>query len=427
MKRCLTFAAIFLLNSIFLIYGACADEVLTWQDCVKEAAKNHPDLISAQEAVKQSEAAKRVTVSALFPQINATADATRTKTPGSNGSRGTTSNNYSYGANGTQLIFDGIKTINNVNAAKENIKAAQYNYKFTSAAVRLRLRTAFIDLLKAQEALKITDDIAKIRKRNLDLITLRYQSGMEHRGALLTAQANMAQANFEIAQARRNMRSVQRELVREMGRGEFSSVLVKADFAVKDSSRERPDFEEIAKNSPSLLELIAKINQASYSLKATYGNFLPQITGQAGVDRTDSRWPPQNKGWNLGLGVSLPIFEGGLRTAEVAQAEAILHQARANERSGRDAVVVALEQAWASLQDSIETVDVQRQFLTANEERAKIAEAQYSTGFITYDNWTIIEDNLVSAKSQYLNAQANALLAEANWIQAKGEILEYAE
>jgi outer membrane protein TolC len=79
------------------------------------------------------------------------------------------------------------------------------------------------------------------------------------------------------------------------------------------------------------------------------------------------------------------------------------------------------------LQDAIETVEVQKKQLDAAEERAKIAEAEYATGFISYDNWTIIEDNLVSAKTRYLDAEANALFAEANWVQAKGEVLEYAQ
>jgi outer membrane protein TolC len=63
--------------------------------------------------------------------------------------------------------------------------------------------------------------------------------------------------------------------------------------------------------------------------------------------------------------------------------------------------------------------------LTATEERSKIAQAQYSIGLMSYDNWTIIEDDLVSAKKNLLNAQAAALLAEANWILAKGETLEH--
>ena len=34
----------------FIVFGkAEAEEVLTWGGCIKEAAKNHPDLIAAQE------------------------------------------------------------------------------------------------------------------------------------------------------------------------------------------------------------------------------------------------------------------------------------------------------------------------------------------------------------------------------------------
>ena len=123
----------------------------------------------------------------------------------------------------------------------------------------------------------------------------------------------------------------------------------------------------------------------------------------------------------------MPLFEGGLRFAQVSQAQSAYRQAQADERSLKDGLVVALEQNWAALQDTIETVGVQQKQLIAAEERAKIAAAEYSTGFITYDNWSIIEDNLVSAKTRYLGAEANALLAEATWIQAKGETLEYAE
>ncbi|MDD5566500.1 MAG: TolC family protein, partial [Candidatus Omnitrophica bacterium] len=127
-----------------------------------------------------------------------------------------------------------------------------------------------------------------------------------------------------------------------------------------------------------------------------------------------------------GLTLSFPIFEGGLKQAELSQARAQYNQAQADERSSRDSVIVALEQTWAALQDALETVGLQKKFLEAAEERAKIAEAQYSLGLIQFDNWTIIEDDLVGTKKAFLNAQANALLAEANWIQAKGETLEYA-
>jgi len=104
-----------------------------------------------------------------------------------------------------------------------------------------------------------------------------------------------------------------------------------------------------------------------------------------------------------------------------------LNQLGENERSEKDSVVVTLQQEWVSLQDAIGTVDVQKKQLAAAQERSEIANVEFSTGFMNYDNWTIIEDNLVQAKTGYLSAQVNALLAEANWIAAKGEKLEYVQ
>ncbi len=423
MKRYLKVLPI--LAYLFLMPGlALAGEVLTWHDCVAEAAKNHPDLIAAVEEIKQSESAKKITASTLFPQVTGSVSASTAKTA-SQTSGSSTGNTYGYGVTGTQLIFDGNKTVNDVKAASQNIAASKQNYRFTSVTVRYRLRSAFISLLKAQEMLQITNDIFNIRRENLELISLRYESGLEHKGALLTAEADLAQAKYLISQAKRDVEVARRELTKEMGRDKMVELAAKGEFVVNDSAKDEPDFESLAKNNPSLQQLIAQKNSAEFSLKSVYANFSPTLSGQAGANRTGSHWEPRGDQWNLGATISLPIFEGGLRLAQVSQAKALLNQLKENERSTKDSVVLTLQQTWALLQDAIENVSVQKKSLEANEERSKIAQAQYSIGLIDFNNWTIIEDNLVQAKRTYLDAQANALFAEAGWIQAKGETIEY--
>ncbi|MCX5698439.1 MAG: TolC family protein [Candidatus Omnitrophica bacterium] len=413
----------FILGVIFLIAGAgnicAAQEILTWGACIQEAAKNHPDLIAAGQIIKQSEASKQQTASGLFPQITSSLSAQTAQ------SSGQETNTYSYGVSGTQLLFDGIKTINNVNAASENIASSKQSFRFTSVTVRFRLRSAFIDLLEAQEMLRIAEEIYNIRRGNLELIVLRYESGLEHKGALLTAEADLAQARYGISQTKRAVQVAQRELVKEMGRKQLTPLCARGDFQVKDNAPKEPDFELLAKNNPSLQQLIAQKRSAEFSLKSAYANFYPEITGSAGASRTGDRWSPQDKQWDLGVSLSLPLFEGGLRIAQVSQARALVKQLEANQRSALDNVILTLQQNWAILQDAIENVSVQNKALLAAQERSKIAQAQYSVGFVSFDNWTIIEDNLVKAKRDYLYAQAAALLAEAKWIQAKGEVLEY--
>ncbi|MCX5700531.1 MAG: TolC family protein [Candidatus Omnitrophica bacterium] len=400
-----------------------ADEVLTWKDCIVEAAKNNPDLLAAGQQVVQSVAAKKITASTLYPQVDASLGASTGRSD--NGTTSSTGDSYSYGVTGTQLIFDGTKTINNVRSASETIKASQENLKFTSSSVRYKLRSAFIDLLNTQEMLSITQEIFNIRRSNLELISIRYASGLEHKGALMTSEADLADAKYGISQAERNLEVAQRKLIKEMGRVKFTPINVKGDFTVENSARVKPDFEKIVNSNPALLQAIAQKNAAVFSLKSTYANFSPTLSGNTGINKNDAHWLPQGDQWNLGFALTMPIFEGGLRLAQVDQAKALLSQMKENERSIKDAKIAELEQTWAALQDAMDNAEVQKKILEANEERSKIAQAQYAIGFISFDNWIIIEDNLVKSKRAYLDSQAIALLAEANWIQAKGETLAY--
>jgi outer membrane protein TolC len=411
---------IFLFQALVPLHFLSAQELFTWEECIKEAAKNHPDLISASEAIKESEAAKKITSSGEYPQVSASLSASTSKA-GNNRSV----DSYSTSLSASQLLFDGKKTINNVKAAQENIQAAKHNFRFTSSEVRQALRVAFVNLLKAQEMTRIAQEIFEIRRANLELITLRYQSGLEHRGALLTAEANLAQAQYNINTAVQDLRVAQMNLSKQLGRGKWSALSVSADFTVQDIPSPDMDLETLAKNNPQVLKFTAQKNAAEFNLRSAYGGFAPSVSVSANAGKSGTTFFPQNREEGIGVSLNLPLFEGGLKTAQVAQAEAALNQLKENERSIRDSVITTLEQYRAALLEAIDNVNVQNKSLLATEERSKIAEAQYSIGTISFDSWTIIEDNLVSAKRSYLNAQADALLAEANWIMAKGETLEY--
>jgi len=80
-----------------------------------------------------------------------------------------------------------------------------------------------------------------------------------------------------------------------------------------------------------------------------------------------------------------------------------------------------LELDWKGLLDAAGQLSVQKQYLAAAQARAKIANAQYSTGLIGFDDWATIEDRLVSIQKTYLNARAELMLSEAQWRQTKGE------
>jgi len=403
-------------------YARAEPAVLSWKECVARSRANHPDLISAAEDITQAGAQKDIARSDLLPAIDSSVAVSTGKSAG----RQKTAKIYSYGVTASQLLFDASKNAEEVKAEAENVKAAGEAFRFTSSAVRLRLRTAFINVFRAQELAYLAKEIFEIRRNNLELITLRYQSGLEHRGALLTAEANLAQARLEIARAGRDLEVAQRQLSKEMGSARFEPMLVHGEFELS-VEEEKPDFEAIALKNPSLTQAAFQKNAARYGMSSARADFFPEISGQIGTSRTDSRWPARGEEWDAGVTLSWPLFEGGLKTAQLERAMSQLRQLEANERSIRDGVIVGLEEAWAEFNDAVESVGVRGKFLDAAQERSKIAEAQYSLGLIQYDNWTIIQDDLVNAKTTLLSTQVNALLAQASWIQAKGETLEYVD
>lgn len=411
--------SIVLVAALFSPHQIFAGEIYTWREAVQEAKLNHPDLISAHEEIKQSEADKDIVKSDFFPQLDADLSAAKSKQGSSDSSK-----SYSYGASASQLLFDGFKTSSDVKGANQNLIATQYSYLVTSSNVRLRLRRAFVDLLQAQELLKISEEIATRRKDSLDLVQLRYEAGREHKGSLLTAQANLAEAQLDVRAASRSITLAQRSLNKELGRLQFLELSVNGEFIVTEEQRQAPNVEELAETTPFLRELMARSEAAKYGVSSAKADYLPAVFADGDIGRSDSQWPPQEEGWSAGFRVSLPLFDGGARRANVKRARSSFTQAEADERSGKDGILLTLQETWANLQNSIDNIEVQKKFLEAAQMRAKISEAQYSNGLISFDDWIIIEDTLVSTKKSFLQAQANALNAEADWVQAKGGTLD---
>jgi outer membrane protein TolC len=420
---CITILSLFnTANSAF-----SADEIVKWLDCVSVAREKRPELQSALEKINQMKASSKITRSNYLPQIEADASASKEKNTYRNPNGGKSNdktNNYSYGLSGKQLLFDGMKNLYDIKSINKQAENLIYDYSVQSSNIRLSLRNAYIQLMGAQESIKLTKDILNIRKQNLDLVKMRHDAGREHKGSLLTAEANLSQAKLDFLQATRNVVLAQKQLNKEMGISEYKRIAVEVDFTVK-TDRSEPDFISLSKTNPLLLEMIALMQSKQYNLKSAKADLFPKVYATANITKSDTKFPPEGTNLSIGAQMALPLFQGGSSYYQISKAESAYKQLNSDVMSTKNNLLITMEQTWINLQNMIDQVDVQYKFLKAAEERAKIAEGQYSIGVIGFDNWTIIEDNLVSTKKSYLNVLTAALQAEASWIQAKGETLDY--
>jgi len=427
LKKSVILAAILFCASIARGSVASADS-LTWEECVKQAEINNPDIISAREAILQQESASGIARAPLLPQVTATASGQRNYTTGNYNGYGsgssTKSNSYTYDIEAKQLLFDGFKSWFDLKGAKSKESAAHYSYLIASATVRLNLRTAFVNLLKAQELVPLSKEIEMRRKHIMELVKLHYDSGTDHIGSYDSAKADYISAQADTSSAERNLLSAQKTLATLMGLSEDRVFTATGELAPPSKYETRPDVAALAANNPATQKAVLAKESSDYAARSAKYAFSPQIYGFAGAEKTGDNILPSGTNYYLGISVSAPLFSGGSTYYTMKQADAASRQSDADAKSARDAAYRSLDTAWSALRDSIENVNVQNQYLAAAMERSKIGEAQYLIGSLSFDNWTILESNLVSAKKSYLEAGAEVLRAEATWIQSIGGALE---
>jgi outer membrane protein TolC len=419
--------------SLFLMFGlisagssgvisAAEPHTVTWEECISSAEMNNPDIVSARELILQSEAATGVTRSGMLPQVSASASGQNNwaKSAG----RSTESKSFTYGIEAKQLIFDGFKSWYDYKSAITHESVSKFNYMITSATVRLNIRTAYVNLLKAQKLVPLAKAIETRRKHIMDVVKLHYDSGTEHRGSYFSAKADYASAQADTLSAERNLLSAQKKLATLIGVDENTTLLVSGELELPEKYGSRPDISTLAVNTPSVKKAAAAKEESVYSARAAMLDFSPTVSALAGAEKSGDVFPPADTSYYVGLSANLSLFSGGSTYYTMKKSESAVRQNTADEKSARDNSFRTLDAAWNSLCDSISNIDVQNQYLSAANERSKIGEVQYLTGSLTFNNWTILENNLVSAQKSYLEACAEALRSEATWIQSVGGTLE---
>ena len=396
-----------------------AAELLTWKDVVTETMDLQPDLKGAVQKIEEARYDEKITKSSLLPKISASSSYSR-----SDSSTSDWKDSYGQGLSGSLLLFDGLKTPYAVKAARKKINQGQFAYAVTSSDVLLNVRTAFVGLMEAQAAIKLNENIRDRKKQNLQLVELLYQGGKEHKGAYLTAEAELAQAELGVREAERSRVLAQRKLFIAMGTEKMADIDVTGTFQLSGAYAQKPDLNTLLKDVPFLKQLAAAREEAQLNQRSAKGSFWPTVSASTSVERSGGDFWGNKRDASVGLTVSIPLFEGGKNKATAEKSHASFLLAQATEESGRQQVLLSLEDNWKSLKDAVETVGVRQKFLYASEERAKIADAQYGTGLMSFDDWIIIENNLVSAQKNYLSAQAGMLTAEAGWIHALGGTLD---
>lgn len=406
---------LFMIPFLLIYYGKLYSQDLKWEDIVAIAEKNNPELIAARTSVESSRFSVRSALGDFLPQLSGNGSYSKSST-----GKGATQNDYSLSLAAQQSLFSGFRSRANLNSAKARFAGTQAALALEESQVLNDLRSSFLNLLYAQENIRLLKSIRDRKEANKKLIELRYEAGRENRGAFLRANAQLSQSQFELDQAERALRLAQSNLARNLGQDPGSAHHIIGSFEIK-SENESPNFAVLSVQTPQYKRSQADVASAHSGLVQAKSDFYPSLSLSVSGRRSGNSFPLDNDSWSAGGTVSLPFFSGGSHYHGVRQAQSEITRTSYELESLRRQIMVSLEDAFVKFQDAAAQVEIQKQFLEASEERAKIARAQYNNGLISYQDWDLIENDLTNTEKQTLESLRRAGLAESAWNQSQGK------
>lgn len=396
--------------------AACHAETMTLDSCLSEAARANPSLAAQRASLDKSQMQFRGTVSPFLPQASASAGRTRSGRDTDAGL--TTSDDSSVGLSAQQTLFAGGQNTGRRAQGRAALDASREDLRASQAQVTYDVRVAFARLLYAQEGIRLAETIVASRLANAQLIELRYEGGREHKGSLMRVQAAHRQAESSLAQARRDCEVARRQLGRVLGR---TSPDVSATGRLEVAELPPPpQLGPLVRQTPDYAIAAAQLRSAEAGLTVARSAYYPDVSAGASVSRSGQDWPTDESGWSLSLKLSYPFFPGGRNYYDVQSARAELRRSRSLLAAKESELAVRLDQAYADLADAAEQVHVQQQYLEAARVRAEIARTQYASGMMSFEDWDLIENDLIDKQTALLQSQRNAVIAEAQWANVQG-------
>ena len=332
------------------------------------------------------------------------------------------SGNYSSLSAGVNLrytLFDFGQRIASTKAAKRTQTAANLSFNATHQQITFQVTQAYYTLETDRRLIETAEISAKSAENVLESTQAKYDQGLLTEPALLQAKQAKAQAAFDVVNARSNREVARLNLIQLIGaEPECGLKVAPYDFSRLDSRLQAPldqFVQSSLKQKPDLLAKVAKALAAEQSLRATKAGTLPQFSLK-GVQNYQDFNTTINGGaiHNVGLSfqnyagsvnVEWPFFDGGLNRNKVKQADS-------SWREANEAVLLARDEAVATVWRSYTTAKASLQRKQSADDLLKASQASYDSLMASFNlGRTSIQDVLTAQTSL---AKAMATKAECD-------------
>lgn len=400
-------------------------DTLSLKQCIQTALKYNPQIRVSQGGFEVAESNLKLTRSALFPQISGTAGVTRNGGTFLLGNivRNGSFDSYSAGLQAQQLIFDFGKTYTRLSAGSDLVDAGKQDVRATKEDVVVNTYIAYYGYLAATRLREVDTETVLQAEDHLRQAEAFYKAGTVPRYDVVNAEVTVANAKVNLIQADNNVKLARIQLENVMGTKLPEPFALRDNLEVThvDISLETA-LETAIKNRPELLASRAQVQANKALLTSAWTANLPNISATGAYNWRGLAPTPLYSGWNIGVTLSLPIFEGFALDAGIDQARANLKSAEASNDLVMQTLYLNVQQQEFALEEATQRIKASKKLVEQAEEALRLAVGEYNTGKGSALQTTDAQVALANARITYIESLYDYNVSYAQLERAMGVI-----
>ena len=348
---------------------------------------------------------------------------------------------YSTGGNisVSQIIFSEQANAG-ISIQKSLARAERENFSTTQLDLILNASNVYFNALILKANLQIRAQNLNVTRQNLKIAESNFEAGQAGRSDILRFQSELAQ-NMQAVIEGVNALEQGFIALNELLNHPIDREIDVEDARINEGVFEQYDYEQIREflDDPSIQSIFIdflvseakknapELRALSYNMEAIERNillngarrFIPTVAAQAQYNRTFDQWgvgvpPPEfalNDNYNVGISLSLPIFDQNRRNIDRQTAIIQKQQLALNQENTALEIERNVKNAVLDMVNQIANIELSQVSEESANESLELMQAAYSSGAATLVQLLDAQNNFLQAQLARANASYNYLLS----------------
>lgn len=322
----------------------------------------------------------------------------------------------------SQLILLGGKRARGIEVTGFDRDLAAWDYETKRMDVLTRVAQAFVEVLRTQEGLALTNDLAALAERVVEAVSARVRAGKVSPVEETRTRVTLASVKIEQARAVRELEAARKRLAATWG---STTPRFKTTRGKLDQVLPIPTLEELIQRltqNPDLARWATEIAQRQATIDLEKSRAIPDLTVSLGVTQfTDSN----DSALVAGISIPLPVLNRNQGNIQVAHQR--LTKAMEERRAAEVSVTTALNTTYQRLAAAhAEVTTLSQEILPGAQSAFEAVSRGYRLGKFGFLDVLDAQRTLFGAKAQYLQAMASYHQAVAEVERLIGEPVQAA-